>query len=530
MNMVRSHVLISIDAGTIMAGARAVEEALVKEIASQGLAEEIAVLETGSIGITGRGVVMVVYPEGIYYTEVTPNDIPELVEEHLLKGRPLKRLMLAEAPKRYVIKREKTGLLKEQPRVVLRNSGIINPESIDEYIAAQGYEALAKALTSMAPEELISEVKNSGLSGRGGAAFPAGLKWEFARKAAGDEKYIICNADEGEPGTFKDRLILEGDPHKLIEGMLIAGYAVGAQKGFVYIRGEYTLSIERMEKAIADAKAYGLLGVNILDSNFSFDISVMKGAGAYVCGEETALIESLEGRRGHPRNKPPYPVTEGLWGKPTIVNNVETLANIPEIIKNGASWFKEYGTEKCTGTKVYTILGHVATPGLIETEMGTTLRDIIYEYGGGIKEGKKFKGALVGGAAGAFLGPDMLDVQMDFVNLKEYAAVLGSGAILVMNEDASIVEMLKSVLHFFKHESCGHCAPCRLGTAQLGEIVNRLAAHEGKKEDLDKLLKISEVMRDTSFCPLGQSLYLPISSALKYFKDEMLSHVKQAAS
>jgi NADH:ubiquinone oxidoreductase subunit F (NADH-binding) len=346
----------------------------------------------------------------------------------------------------------------------------------------------------------------------------------------GDEKYIICNADEGEPGTFKDRLILEGDPHKLIEGMLVAGYAVGAQKGFVYIRGEYTLSIERMEKAIADAKAYGLLGVNILDSDFSFDISVMKGAGAYVCGEETALIESLEGKRGHPRNKPPYPVTEGLWGKPTIVNNVETLANVPEIIKNGAAWFKEYGTEKCPGTKVYTILGHVATPGLIEAEMGTTLRDIIYEYGGGIKEGKKFKGALVGGAAGAFLGPDMLDAQMDFVNLKEYAAVLGSGAILVMNEDASIVEMLKSVLHFFKHESCGHCAPCRLGTARLGEIVDRLAAHEGKKEDLDKLLKISEVMRDTSFCPLGQSLYLPISSALKYFRDEILLHVKQAAS
>jgi NADH:ubiquinone oxidoreductase subunit F (NADH-binding) len=337
----------------------------------------------------------------------------------------------------------------------------------------------------------------------------------------GNEKYIVCNADEGEPGTFKDRLILEGDPHKLIEGMIIAGYAVGASRGFIYIRGEYALSIERTEKAIADAKALGLLGNAIFDKPFSFDIAVMKGAGAYVCGEETALIESLEGRRGHPRNKPPYPVVAGLWGKPTVVNNVETLANVAAIIKNGAEWFRKYGTEKCPGTKVYTILGHVATPGLIETEMGTTLRDIIFEYGGGIKDGKKFKGALVGGAAGAFLGPDMLDVQMDFVNLKEYAAALGSGAILVMNEDTSMVDMLQSVLHFFKHESCGHCVPCRLGTARLVEIMHKISAGKGGKEDVDQLLEIADLMRDTSFCPLGQSLYMPISSCLKYFREEI---------
>ncbi|MBA4417593.1 MAG: NADH-quinone oxidoreductase subunit NuoF [Syntrophus sp. (in: bacteria)] len=526
MNMVRNHVLISIDANTIIAGARAVEDALIKEIARQGLSQEIVVLETGSVGIEDQGVVLVVYPEGIYYTNITPAEVPELVEEHLLKGRVVHRLMLKETPKRFVITKEKTGLMKEQPRIVLKNCGFINPESIDEAIAADGYQAAAKALSSMKPDEIIAEVKHAGLTGRGGAAFPTGLKWEFASKVDNPVKYIVCNADEGEPGTFKDRLILEGDPHKLIESMIIGGYATGATKGFVYIRGEYELSIERLEKAIADARSYGLLGTNIFDSGFDFDITVMKGAGAYVCGEETALIESIEGKRGHPRNKPPYPITAGLWGKPTIVNNVETLSNIPEIILKGAENFKKYGTEKCSGTKVYTILGHVATPGLIETEMGTTLRDIIFEYGGGIKDGKRFKCALVGGAAGAFLGPDMLDVKMDFVNLREYAAALGSGAILVMDEDTDIVDMLKSVLHFFKHESCGHCVPCRLGTARLVELIDRIAASKGTSKDVEGLTRISETMKDTSFCPLGQSLILPVSSSLKYFKDEILARVQ----
>jgi NADH-quinone oxidoreductase subunit F len=526
MSLVRNHVLISIDAGTIIAGARGVEKALIDEIARQGLSAEIAVLETGSVGTVGQGVVLVVYPEGVYYANVTPADVPELVEEHLLKGRLLKRLVLSEVPKQTVVTRERTGLLREQPRIVLRNSGIINPESIDEYIAENGYEAIAKVLASLKPDEVINEVKSSGLVGRGGAAFSTGMKWDFAHRAAGDIKYIICNADEGEPGTFKDRLILEGDPHKLIEGMLIAGYAVGASKGFVYIRGEYSLSIERLEKAISQAREYGLLGTNILESTFSFDMWVMKGAGAYVCGEETALIESLEGKRGHPRIKPPYPVTEGLWGKPTVVNNVETLSNVPEIMFHGASWFRNYGTEKCPGTKVFTIIGNVATPGLIEVEMGTTLGDIIFEYAGGIKDGKKFKCALVGGAAGAFLGPDMLDAKMDFVNLREYAVVLGSGAILVMDEDTNMVDMLKSVLHFFKHESCGHCVPCRLGTAQMVKIIDRVAASKGKGDDIDKLVKIAETMRDTSFCPLGQSPVLPISSSLKYFGEEIRSRVR----
>jgi NADH-quinone oxidoreductase subunit F len=524
MSLVRNHILISIDATTIMAGARSVEKALTEEIAKQGLTDEIAVLETGGIGTTSQGVIIIVYPESVYYGNVTVEDIPELVIEHLLKGRPVKRLFLEELPKQHVVTKEKTGLLKEQPRIVLRNSGIIDPENIDEYIAREGYEAIGKAF-SLKPEGVIEEIKKSGLIGRGGAGFPTAMKWGFAHNAPGDQKYIICNADEGEPGTFKDRLILEGDPHKLIEGMIIAGYAIGATKGFVYIRGEYSLSIERLEKAIAQARQYELLGDNILESGFSFDLAVMKGAGAYVCGEETALIESLEGHRGHPRSKPPFPAVEGLWRKPTVVNNVETLANVPEIMQHGAAWFRGYGTEKCPGTKVYTIIGNVATPGIIEAEMGTTLRDIIYEYAGGIREGKKFKCALVGGAAGAFLGPDMLDVRMDFANLKEYAAVLGSGAILVMDEDADIVDMLQSVLHFFKHESCGHCVPCRLGTAQLAKIIDRIAASKGTIKDVEKLSGISDVMRDTSFCPLGQSLCLPISSALKYFHDEIYARI-----
>ena len=521
MNIVRSHVLIGIDAGTIMAGARGVQAELTQEITKKGLSGEVAVLETGSLGVTGMGVVLVVYPEGLYYANVTKEDVAELVEEHLLKGRLVKRLLLTQAPKRFIIKRERTGLMKEQPRVVLRNCGIINPESIEEYIAEGGYEGVSRAVTGMTPDEVIAEVKNSGLAGRGGAAFPTGSKWEFASGPRCGEVHYLQRR-RGRAGTFKDRLILEGDPHKLIEGMIIAGYAVRATKGFIYIRGEYALSIQRTEKAIADARALGILGSRIFEKDFTFDITVMKGAGAYVCGEETALIESLEGHRGHPRNKPPYPVVSGLWGKPTVVNNVETLANIGDIIRNGASWFRHYGTLKCAGTKVYTILGHVATPGLIETEMGTTLRDIIFEYGGGISGGKQFKGALVGGAAGAFLGPDMLDVQMDFVNLKEYAAALGSGAILVMNEDTSMLDMLKSVLHFFKHESCGHCVPCRLGTARLVDIADRIADGNGTQGDVDQLLGIAGVMKDTSFCPLGQSLYMPISSCLKYFRDEII--------
>lgn len=526
MSIVRSHILISIDANTLLAGAKEVEEVLLRELKERGLDKEIGVIETGPLGIIGKGVIMIVYPEGVYYGNVKPEDIPELVEEHFVKGRPLKRLMLENISIPTVITKEEVGLTKKQVRIVLRNSGVINPESIEEYIASNGFEGLSKALTEMTPEDVIKEVKDSGLRGRGGAGFPTGLKWEFTYKAPGTEKYVVCNADEGEPGTFKDRLILEGDPFRLVEAMAIAGYAVGAQKGYIYIRGEYKLSIERMLKAINSAREYGLLGDNILGTNFSFDIEIRKGAGAYICGEETALIESLEGKRGIPRIKPPYPVSQGLRNKPTLVNNVETLANIPDIIRNGAEWFRKFGTEKCPGTKVYTILGDVVNAGLIEVEMGTSLRDIIFQYGGGIKEGKRFKCALVGGAAGAFLGEEMLDVNMDFESLKEYKAVLGSGAILVMNEKACIVDMLKSILRFFKHESCGRCTPCRVGTKRLVEIINRFAKLEGSEEDIDEMVNISLLMRETSFCPLGQSVYLPVTSAIRYFRDEFISHFK----
>jgi len=407
----------------------------------------------------------------------------------------------------------------KQPRIVLQNSGVIDPNSLEQAIGVGAYSAIAKIIEEiMSPHDVIDVVKASGLRGRGGAGFPTGLKWSFTAKD--EQVYIICNADEGEPGTFKDRLILEGDPHRLIEGIMIAGYAVNASKGYVYVRGEYALSIERMQTAIDAAREAGLLGESIFQSDFSFDIEIKKGAGAYVCGEETSLIESIEGKRGYPRLKPPYPGAVGLWDKPTVVNNVETLANVPPIILNGAEWFRSYGTEKCPGTKVYTILGHVEKPGLIEAEMGISLQSIIDEYGGGVKGGKAFKGALIGGAAGALVCPDCLDKPMDFDGLQELSAVLGSGAILVLNEDASIVELLDGILAFFKHESCGQCAPCRAGTLALRTIMGHVRDGTGEARDLDKMVEIATTMEAMSLCPLGQSPILPISSALQHFRGE----------
>ncbi len=405
------------------------------------------------------------------------------------------------------------------PRIVLQNNGVIDPYSLDQAIAVGAYEAMAKIVEErLSPAAVIDIVKASKLRGRGGAGFPTGLKWSFT--AAGDRVYVVCNADEGEPGTFKDRLILEGDPHRLIEGIMIAGYAVGARRGYVYIRGEYALSIERMQHAIEAARSVGLLGENIFDSDFSFDIEIKRGAGAYVCGEETALIESIEGKRGYPRLKPPYPGAVGLWSKPTVVNNVETLANVPPILLNGADWFRSFGTEACPGTKVYTILGHVEKPGLAEAEMGTTLQTIIDEHGGGVKDAKRFKGALIGGAAGAFVCSDCLDKPMDFDGLQELSAVLGSGAILVLSEDASIVDMLDGILTFFRHESCGQCAPGRAGTPALGRILKRIRSGEGRAGDLDRMLRVARTIHATALCPLDQSVLLPVESALKHFRGE----------
>jgi NADH-quinone oxidoreductase subunit F len=536
MSIYRTHILFPVDEGTVQSGVFEVKRRLENELKARQLQNEIKVLESGSVGLVGKGVVMAVYPDRIYYFHVKEDDIARIIEEHLLKGRVVAELDHAPvvslttaggkgtAPEKAGAR---VGLTREQRRIVLDKAWTVDPEDINEVLAAGGYRALEKIFgEKITPEAVVEEVKRSGLRGRGGAGFPTGMKWEFTRKAAGGEKYVICNADEGEPGTFKDRLILEGDPHKLIEAMTVAAYAIGAGRGFVYVRGEYELSIERLNKAIAQAREFNLLGKNILESGFSFELEVKKGAGAYICGEETALIESLEGKRGNPRVKPPYPVTHGLWQKPTAVNNVETLANIPAIIANGADWFRKIGTDKCPGTKVFTILGHVEYPGLIETDMGTPLREIIFSFGGGIKGGKKFKAVLLGGAAGVFLSESLLDVKMDFESLKENKAVLGSGAVLVMDEDTSIVDMLFSIAKFFAHESCGQCSPCRIGTQQILQIIYRIRQGKGKQGDPETLLQLAEAMFKSSLCPLGQSLVMPVKSALGNFPDEFAAKIK----
>lgn len=513
-------VLIEIEEDSVLAGAREVKRAFETAVKAHGLSDSVRVAETGNLGVIGQGVAVVIYPEKTTYVGVATEDVEEIVSEHLVNGRPLERLQTCLGPC-IDRRREQLGLVREQQRIVLKNCGVIDPENLEEAIGGGDYEALERALKEeIKPQEVVEKVTRSGLRGRGGAGFPTGKKWSLT--APGEEKYVVCNADEGEPGTCKDRLILEGDPHRLIEGMILAGYAIGAKKGYIYIRGEYTLAIGRMRHAIEQARAENLLGAHILGSDISFDIEIKRGAGAYVCGEETALIESIEGKRGYPRLKPPYPGQAGLYGKPTVVNNVETLANVPAIILNGADWFRSFGTKTCPGTKVYTILGHAANPGLIEVEMGTSLREIVYDYGGGVRDGKRFKAALIGGAAGAFVDEAGLDVAMDFDSLAEYAAVLGSGAILVLDEDASIVELMEGILHFFAHESCGQCAPCRIGTDRLVAILERIRTREGSEADLDLLLHVAETMRETSLCPLGQSPIIPIESALRGFKEEFL--------
>ena len=520
MKYYRNHILVSINETSLAAGVQEFISSLRNELAKNDLAEEINILETGPLGFFGRGICLTVYPENINYEDVKIEDIPELVQEHFLKGRPLKRLMLGAAEKF-------SPKFNYENRIVLRNSGIIDPENIDDYIGTGGYEALEKALTQLRPEDVISEVKKSGLKGRGGAAFPVGLKWSFTAALNVPQKYVVVNADEGEPGTFKDRLIMEGDPHQLLEGVMLCAYAVGANKAYIYIRGEYKLCIARLENAIKQAYQYGILGKNIFDSGFDIDIEIKIGAGAYVCGEETALIESLEGNRGNPRWKPPFPGVEGLWKAPTIVNNVETLANVPFIIAKGAEEFVKYGTPECPGTKVYTILGDVAFPGLCEADMGTTLRTIINDYAGGMKKGFRFKAALVGVAAGVILPDRLLDVKMDFSSLNQYAAVLGSGAILVLNEHQSIIDLLWSILRFFRHESCGKCSPCRNGTEQLYKLISKIRKGNGTMQDVDLMLFIAETMQQTSFCALGQSPIMAVRSAIENFPDEFIELTKK---
>ncbi|QAA76862.1 MAG: NADH-ubiquinone oxidoreductase chain F [Candidatus Bipolaricaulis sibiricus] len=521
MRLARAHVLVGVDDEARLAGVDGVLSALRTAVAELGLESEVQVIETGSLGVSGHGIVLAVQPDGVYYAHVTPADARTIVEEHLLKGRPVARLRL---PTTAPVARP-ADVLGRQTRVVLANCGIIDPESIEEYIAQGGYEALGTAVTELAPEAVLDLVKRSGLRGRGGAGFPTGIKWSAVRTAADPERYVVCNADEGEPGTFKDRLILEGDPHKLLEGMALAGYAVGAHVGIVYIRGEYGLSIARTQRAIAQAEALGILGDRVFDTDFAFRIEVRPGAGAYVCGEETALLESLEGKRGWPRMKPPYPVTHGLWGKPTVVNNVETLANVPDIVRHGPAWYRALGTATCPGTKVYTILGNVRYSGLVEVEMGTPLRALIYELGGGLLPGRSLKGVLVGGAAGAFLPTSELDVRLDFDSLAERAAALGSGAVLVLDESACVVDMLSSVLRFFRHESCGQCAPCRSGTDVLVRLVSALQCGQADDRTLNQMVSIVDAMRAASLCPLGQSVALPVRTAVAGFRDEFAAHL-----
>lgn len=519
MKFYRSHILLGINETSIEAGAKKIALALKSELSKRNLQDEIDVLETGPLGFFAKGVCLKVYPENTFYENITVEDIPELVEEHFLKGRPVQRLLASTT-------RIDAYDFNYKERNVLENSGIIDPDDIEEYIGVGGYEAWEKALLEMTSEEIITQVKESELRGRGGAGFPTGLKWSFTAPIDSPEKHLVINADEGEPGTFKDRLIMEGDPHKLLEGMMIACRAIGANKGFIYIRGEYKLCIERLRHAINQCVSYGILGENIFGSGYNLEFDIKVGAGAYVCGEETALIESLEGNRGNPRSKPPFPGVKGLWQTPTVVNNVETIANVPTIINKGADWYKSLGANGATGTKVFTLMGDVAMPGLTEVPMGITLRDIITKYGGGMLKGKKFKGALVGGAAGVILSDKLLDVKMDYESLKEYTAVLGSGAIMVMGEEVDMVEMLWSILRFFRHESCGKCFPCRLGTQQLYNIICKIRDGEGKEEDLESMIMLSDAMVKSSFCALGQSPYMPIKSSILNFRNDFLKRIK----
>ena len=526
MQIYRSHVLVCGGTPCVLEGCKAVSDAFSSELKRLGLDGEVRVIETGCLGPCDLGPVAVVYPEGTLYEKVAVSDVPKIVEEHLLKGRIVQSLT-GEGSIRGIVSYEEPRYLEVQERIVLRNCGIIDPASIEEYIAYDGYRALAKCLTEMEPCDVIEVVKRSGLVGRGGAAFPTGLKWGFTADADADEKFIICNADEGEPGTFKDRLILEGDPHSILEAMAIAGYAIGAERGFVYIRGEYRLSIHRMNQGIQQAKAMGLLGEDIFGSGFSFDVEVREGVGAYVCGEETALIESMEGGRGEPRVKPPYPGTHGFLGKPTVVNNVETLANIPPIILEGADWYRGFGTPKCPGTKVFTMTGDINSKGLIEVPMGVTLRKIVYEIGGGIPEGRKFKMAQTGGTSGGCLPSEMLDVPMDYFTLPEMGSALGSGALLIMDDSHCIVDIAESFMRFFVRESCGKCVPCRIGTTRLHDIVKKIAHGDGTYEDLRVLKDLGRTMQQTALCGLGQSAPIPVMTMLRYFGDEFEAHIKE---
>ena len=525
--MFRSNVLVCGGTGCTSSNSEQIIEKLQEEIKAQGLEKEVNVIRTGCFGLCALGPIMVVYPEGAFYSRVTVEDVPEIVSEHLLKGRIVKRLLYQET----VVDDNTTKSLNEttfyakQMRIALRNCGVINPENIDEYIAQDGYAALGKVLTEMTPQEVIDLVLASGLRGRGGAGFPTGRKWQFARNNDAPQKYACCNADEGDPGAFMDRSVLEGDPHSVLEAMAIAGYAIGANQGYIYIRAEYPIAVKRLQIAIEQAREYGLLGKNIFDSGFDFDIDIRLGAGAFVCGEETALMTSIEGKRGEPRVRPPFPAVKGLFGVPTVLNNVETYANIPQIILKGAEWFRPIGTERSPGTKVFALGGKITNTGLVEVPMGTTLREVVEEIGGGVPGGHTFKAAQTGGPSGGCIPAKLIDTPIDYDNLIAIGSMMGSGGLIVMDETTCMVDIAKFFLEFTVDESCGKCTPCRVGTKRLLEILNKITSGNGTLEDIDKMEELCYYIKENSLCGLGQTAPNPVLSTLKYYRDEYEAHV-----
>jgi len=522
MKYYRSHVLVCVDPNCLSRGAHEIEDALQDELVAQGLIDEVQVLETSRIGACEEGPELMVYPEAVHYVGLTVDDIPYLVEEHFLKGRVVQKFLYTR-PK--FVDEELSAPTPKEVRVVLRNCGKIDPQNIEDYIAEDGYQALAKVLTEMTPEQVIDEIKRSGLRGRGGAGFPTGRKWELTRAAQGYPKYVVCNADEGDPGAFMNRRVLEGDPHSVIEGMIIAAYAIGASQGYIYCRAEYPLAVSTLNIAIQQARNFGLLGNNILGTDFSFDLEVRQGAGAFVCGEETALIASIEGRRGEPRPRPPFPAQSGLWGKPTNINNVETYANVPQIILKGAEWFASMGTEKSKGTKTFALAGDLNHTGLIEVPFGITLREIVYDVGGGIRDGKAFKAIQTGGPMGGCLPADYLDLPVDYESLTAAGSIMGSGGMIVMDEDTCMVDIARFFMEFTQDESCGKCTPCRIGTRRILEILTRICEGKGQDGDIETLEYLCEQIRTNSLCGLGQGAPNPVASTLKHFRHEYEAHI-----
>ncbi len=526
MELVRSHVLVCGGTGCSSSHSEQIIDEFEAQIKKNGLDKEVKVVKTGCFGLCALGPVVIVYPEGSFYSMVQEEDVAEIVEQHLLKGKIVKRLLYKETIEEDKIKSlNEVDFYKKQKRVALRNCGVIDPENIDEYIAYDGYKALGKVLTEMTPEQVVETIKASGLRGRGGGGFPTGIKWAFAAAQPEGQKYVLCNADEGDPGAFMDRSILEGDPHSLIEAMAIAGYAIGSNQGYVYVRAEYPIAVHRLQVAINQAKEYGLLGENIFDTGFSFNLELRLGAGAFVCGEETALMTSIEGHRGEPRPRPPFPAVKGLWGVPTILNNVETYANIPVILLDGVESFTSIGTEKSKGTKVFALGGKINNTGLVEVPMGTTLREVVYEIGGGIPNGKTFKAAQTGGPSGGCIPASLIDTPIDYDSLIAIGSMMGSGGLIVMDEDTCMVDIAKFFLEFTVDESCGKCVPCRIGTRRLLEILDRITSGKGTLEDIDQLEELCLSVKSSALCGLGQTAPNPILSTLKYFRDEYVEHV-----